>query len=260
MLIIRRRFVLGSGAIGALAVGLIVFSLATASSRCARADASCDAGDLEHFNTGLSVTSGGSISTVGTAIAARTGNQHAVIAPTVTADRVSSLPDFAGQILAVPTPGALGLSLLSSGAGTQPSWTAGTQYVLKTADETISSSTTLQADDALFFTLEANKSYMVDVFVLMSTGGTEDWKFQFTGPASVTFDGYVHDGNNVRQFTEASAAIDTFSVTEGVWHFKVSITNGASAGNFTLTWAQNTSGATNTTVKQGSVLRWAKVN
>lgn len=152
---------------------------------------------------------------------------------------------------------------------------AGTTHALvrKTADESVTSSTTLQNDDALLFAVGANEVWIVK-FVLSIIGNTTgDFKAALTGPAGSTvmmlptaglhvdFDPSNSTASQSALNVKASGVSNSFGnstfptavVLEGV------IVNGATAGNLTLQWAQATSDGTATTVQANSFLIAHKV-
>lgn len=142
--------------------------------------------------------------------------------------------------------------------------------VLKTADEPITSSTTLQNDNELILPLPANASYTLDTILFYTGISAGSLKIAFTFPAGCTMHyapiGYVMGG----AFT-----IDLggqLSITSGVTSTSISggggvptvslrgtILNGSTAGNLTLQWAQNASNATPTVVKAGSWIRLTRI-
>jgi hypothetical protein len=141
------------------------------------------------------------------------------------------------------------------------------RFVRKTATESIVSSTTLQDDDELLFSVEADTTYRIELMLFYdgATGG--DLKVKFTLPAGASFDfGHMGpelgiaggDGNTVdnRRITDS----DTLGVgcagagTLLVLPIYGVLTVGATAGIFRLQWAQFTSNAGATKVFPGSYL------
>jgi hypothetical protein len=137
-------------------------------------------------------------------------------------------------------------------------------YARKTANQTITSSTTLTNDTQLVVPVAANNSYSFDLEVWYNGAGpgTGDLKYFFTIPAGATFiAAQLAIANPIAltmgQFTNASAAQITFCNGTGnpfpvrVWG---TLVVGATAGNFQYQWAENTSNGTGTTVQSGSTL------
>lgn len=133
---------------------------------------------------------------------------------------------------------------------------------VKAADESVTSSTTLQNDNELVAALEANTNYMFEVVIFWSqtSTSTQDIKVAFTVPASASLTwAWVQDsdGNAKTPATTASgtAVAQNTTDTDGMWiRISGSVRVGATAGNLTLQWAQNNSVGNATTVKAGSTL------
>lgn len=135
----------------------------------------------------------------------------------------------------------------------------------KTADETVTSSTTLQADDQLFIALLANATYSWDLWLNYEGGtqGSSDLKTGWSLPASASLKGSAEYVNNAGSsivevyFTGASTLAPGTNGSGQVRGFTArgTITTSATAGNMQLEWCQNTVSATGTIVHAGSVLR-----
>lgn len=141
--------------------------------------------------------------------------------------------------------------------------------VAKASDESVSSSTTLQADDELFFTATSGKMYYVQFFLLYVSpvgAGTPDIKIAFgedttsrgvfwatgwstsdTATANQSF-----TANNAASWNYGTGSSNRVFFADGAY-----IGGGGTAGIY---WAQLTSGANATTVKAGSVLRYKQLN
>lgn len=137
----------------------------------------------------------------------------------------------------------------------------------KTADETVTSSATLQDDNELFVTVAANMTYIVTGYLYVSsTSATPDFKAAYTGPASATFTNSLWG-----QTTTASSTIGSIDVGvstaigsahgRGTFNGPVTLTIfglltvAGTAGTFRLQWAQNTSDPAGVTLKAGSWLK-----
>ncbi|WP_393075298.1 hypothetical protein [Streptomyces sp. LN704] len=153
------------------------------------------------------------------------------------------------------------------------------QYILKTADETVTSSTTLQNDDHLVLPAVANAVYTfaLDLYMVDTADATGDFKMSFTCPTGATFD--MHGAG---AHTTDLGASSTNS--NGEWIGKLATTSagatlgfgvsnpsataarvygrlvmGSTAGNLQLQWAQNASDASGTTLKAGSYMMMTRV-
>lgn len=143
---------------------------------------------------------------------------------------------------------------------------------VKTATESVTSSTTLQNDDELLLSVLANTTYFVFGLLFYDGATAGDFKFSWTGPSGYAFDfsapilgtgttSAVVDGGatntlNMTAFTEAdtvgagaAGAGTTIAITiTGV------LIVGGTAGTFQLQWAQFGSSATATRVFAPSCL------
>jgi hypothetical protein len=126
------------------------------------------------------------------------------------------------------------------------------------------STTTLAADPHLVLSLEANAVYDFDLDLNYNggTNGSSDLKFGFTGPSGFT----MTFGALVVAIPAGVASVGgtqgtvTTSGTVGTGtplYARVSgvVTTSATPGSLTLTWAQNTSSGTATTLTTGCKMR-----
>jgi uncharacterized repeat protein (TIGR01451 family) len=133
--------------------------------------------------------------------------------------------------------------------------------IRKSADETVASSTTLQSDDHLVLTLGAGKSYILEgALFATSTNANPDIKIAFTGSTISVMDiGYT--SSSTTQFGRAglletgaaSPAIPIQANEISLIQIDGTIVMN-STGSITLRWAQNTTNANATRIKQGSFL------
>ncbi len=141
--------------------------------------------------------------------------------------------------------------------------------VLKTANQTTISNTTLVDDTALNFTMEANATYAIRLEVYFNTNATADFKYGFRGTQAaadvhIRRDAIVGGGTGYSTIA-ISTAYNTAGTslagtgTDGYISLSGFIENGASPSTFYFTWAQNTSNATDSTVFKGSYLEYCKV-
>jgi hypothetical protein len=151
------------------------------------------------------------------------------------------------------------------------------QYIAKSADETVTSSATLQDDNHLVLPVVANAIYTfaLDLYMTEATDFVGDFKMSFTCPASATFDmhgagahstnlstGTSSDGEWIGKLATASAAATlAFGVGTGLTAVRVygRLVMSSTAGNFTLQWAQNASDGSGTTLKAGSYMTMLRV-
>lgn len=146
--------------------------------------------------------------------------------------------------------------------------------VVKSADESVTSSTVLQDDDELLVAVVANAVYMVEATVFVTGATAGDVKVTFALPASATgvigLAGQILAGASSDDWHRMNTVIDF--VTPDFMNFGVisttqpqpvtvagSIFTGASAGTLQMQWAQNASSGTATVVKKGSWLRVTRV-
>lgn len=146
-----------------------------------------------------------------------------------------------------------------------------TTVIVKSADESVTSSTTLQDDNHLTLSVGANETWSFDL-TLFHTGDTSgDLKLALAIPsgAAITwgahgdissglgfFSGAFNGGGdgNVAALADFGASNFTIATVSGV------LANSTNAGSLTLRWAQNSSSGTATTIRARSFLRAQKVS
>jgi len=154
-----------------------------------------------------------------------------------------------------------------------------TKFVYKTGDESLNTSTALQADDELLFAIGANEVWEFEfvVYYLGNTTGEFRCGLTFpTTPTEISYDlfgpmqGTVANGAGTSTDTTALTMLHSTSsavagqpfgadTNQATVRLRGYVRNGANAGNVTLMWAQETSNGTNTTVKAGSFLTARRV-
>jgi hypothetical protein len=150
-------------------------------------------------------------------------------------------------------------------------WFVNVNFKYKTATESVTSSTTLQADDHLTVPVEANAIYTVDVMLIADGASAGGLKVQWTAPASATFDWTVSAmDNGASAYTSDQAAafslasIPSFGLAAGSLRSPVQIlgllVTSGTAGNFALTWAQSTLSGTATRILQNSFVSLRRVS
>jgi len=144
------------------------------------------------------------------------------------------------------------------------------QIAIKSADESVTSSTTVQDDNHLFMTLNANTNYWVDGSLITDGAVGGDFKMQFVVPSGT-----------IRWLANGPVSAATATVTDVDRNYKVGSTTtvmgtiasgtnsvillagivrvGASGGTFKIQWAQGTSSATATRVRANSILRCVRM-
>lgn len=136
----------------------------------------------------------------------------------------------------------------------------------KGADTARTSTTTLAADPDLSVTLAANSVYIVGLLLLYKGGttGSSDLKFSWSLPSAATLAGeYMGIFNPIGLIsTPITGSSVTVTYTNGTGNsypvtIEATVTTSSTAGTFALTWAQNTSSGTATTLMAGSNLRAA---
>ena len=151
-----------------------------------------------------------------------------------------------------------GTTLSASGGG--GSLGAPTYVVTKTADETVTSSTTLQDDDHLYQALLANKTYIFNFNLLFdktNSSGTPGYQLAVGGNSQGSWNFFANEAN-VRQIADGTTVAFTNShgMTQGIPVLQqirgvVKLTS-----NFTLRlrWCQGSSNATGSTILAKSQL------
>ena len=140
----------------------------------------------------------------------------------------------------------------------------------KTADETVNGSTTLQDDDHLFFTVNANEVWRIDYVLYGSNASLNPgFKANFSIPSGATwhaisrafFSTDTTDGNETgsapQDFSFAGGDFIETAITTWVRMFavlEVTLINGANAGSFKLQWAQAASKVSDTKLLKGSYM------
>lgn len=147
----------------------------------------------------------------------------------------------------------------------------GALTVVKSADESVTSSTSPQDDDELKFTIGANETWKFEFVVFWwAANSTPDLKVKLNGPASFSnLRAHCSFWNVDAQTTSVGAWLTDYTMTASTNHaaapdtlliIRGSVVNGATAGTFVFQWAQMTSSATATTVRKGSYLVASKVS
>ena len=156
-----------------------------------------------------------------------------------------------------------GLTLTGTELSASGGLGAPTAIVTKSADETITSSTTLQDDDHLTYTLDANKHYYIELILLWSRSNTS---------ASVDTASLGMSGSSagiLRRVSNATVILTdgTSSLTGGAVFIGIGTTSNVFPDNAIATfrtsastairfrWAQVSSSATGSTLRKGSCMK-----
>ena len=140
------------------------------------------------------------------------------------------------------------------------------------ADETVSSSATLQDDNDLFFTAEANTNYEITLLCIATCGSATpnfQWNWTtLTGAVWVCGGHYADqgDGGLATQITAGSAgyasalSVNLSGSADEIWmKFNCAYVTAGTSGTVYFRWAQATSNATGVIRKTGSHLLVRKV-
>lgn len=132
-----------------------------------------------------------------------------------------------------------------------PSW------ALKTSDETINNSASLQNDDALVVSVLANATYSLEMLLFQNTNAAANFKLDLVLPAGATWRRGIFDCNNTQlgQMTTSAISGITGTGASAYVHVISSINIASTAGTVQLRWAQNTAHASNATVTADSWLK-----
>jgi len=138
---------------------------------------------------------------------------------------------------------------------------------VKTSDQSKTSDDTLANDDDLTVTVVSGKYYAVKALIRITSNATPDFKWAFSAPGSTT-EGFWHSqfgfhGNNgnthynggvfeTGQTLAIAGATENLFVVEGVY-------KAAGSGTFAFQWAQGTSDAGATVVKEASTLELTEI-
>lgn len=149
-------------------------------------------------------------------------------------------------------------------------------YVVKSADETVTSSTTFQDDNELVIAVSANTTYHMELLLLYRALAAADIKISWSGPASATMAWVADDftsgatanvgpvARTLQAITGGPSAGGVESVPgtgDNLWALPKGILQVAgTAGNLTFRWAQLTSNATGSVVLAGSTLILTRIS
>lgn len=180
---------------------------------------------------------------------------------TTTDGRVQTSNSTADVIVgaAMEADGASGSTFLCAvrPPGVQSATASPFQTATLTSDAATQTSDTVVATE-FTFTLSANKSYILDGFLIVTGGATGDMRCNLDGPSGVTVThAYASSGTDlvVTGDNTDGKCVEIIGGTDNVIAVGGSIINSTNAGSLAWKWAQNTSNGTGTTVKAGSWMR-----
>lgn len=139
-----------------------------------------------------------------------------------------------------------------------PTSNTGSLAVIKTADQSVSNSAALVNDTHLTFAIGPNETWVADYVLSATFSAAGQIKAAVTGPSGSTVLAVADMIPNgiLPAFGTAAGAAGIALVaalsTAGVVRVRATVVNGSTAGSVTLQFAQNTSDATATTLKQNS--------
>jgi hypothetical protein len=175
-----------------------------------------------------------------------------------------------GEVLTADSASPCGVHWAAAGGGGGSGFT----WIRKASDETVNNSAVLQNDDDFTFSVDANSTYFVEMWLLLSAPSTTpDWQWKWTGPSGATMfhgpDTYsgVSLWNEAVTTTTNSGDLHTLSSnpfmggnagTKGLRMQGIIIVS-STAGTMHFQWAQNTADASNSTIKANSLLAYQKI-
>lgn len=130
----------------------------------------------------------------------------------------------------------------------------GPTFAVKTADETVASSTTLQDDDHLSLAVGTNEVWAVEFYLSTLCFGSVGFRYAFTGPAGMTgrMNSVAYDDGQVVSVQSST------NLTSALLHTTVSnmdrvrvtllLRTAGTAGTLQFKWAQETSGVGDCTI------------
>ncbi|MFG2269145.1 hypothetical protein ACGFNY_05145 [Streptomyces chartreusis] len=147
----------------------------------------------------------------------------------------------------------------------------------KATGTTRSSTTTFADDPDLTIALEANATYWVEMYIKYAAVTAEQFKTNWTVPSGATggrarhgLSSSVNDTTAGGPFGDGAWGHHGFTTTltygtrnsasNQVFAYEIGfVTTSTTAGNVALSWAQNASGATGTSVSAGSYMRAKRI-
>lgn len=141
--------------------------------------------------------------------------------------------------------------------------TGGPVSVVKSADETVNNSSTLQDDDELLFSVAANSVYKFQMWLRYTSSTSADIKNSFTVPAGATIVGIsigLFTDSTTQTFLVPSQSWGGQNATPAAVFIEAMVVVGATAGTVQLQWAQNTPEVSDTIVLESSNLTYQRLS
>lgn len=132
--------------------------------------------------------------------------------------------------------------------------------VVKSADETVNNSTTLQNDDELLFAVGANEVWQFELWLLANSSTVADLKWAWTVPTGATLEGIYLGATNAGadgiQLFNATDAISVYGGGADLIPGRITgiVVVGGTPGNVQFQWAQDSLEVSDTKVLQNTVL------
>jgi hypothetical protein len=138
--------------------------------------------------------------------------------------------------------------------------------VVKDADESVTSSITLQNDDDLFLPIKANLRYRFEMYLYVNSTGAGGFRQNWTLPSgAVGHCQIIYNSSTTptsarrSALTGADFTIAAGAATEYVIHYIGAIEGGTVDGIAQMQWAQETSNGSATTVAENSWLEMSEL-
>lgn len=144
-------------------------------------------------------------------------------------------------------------------------------FVRKTSATARISTTVLAADADIAAAVEANAVYEWEALLVYDSALAADFKWAWTGPAGFAGDmwygailtasaaGAYSDDQNGYASVTATATVGGGAANVEAIRMSGTVSTTGTAGTMTLTWAQGTSTASNTTLRAGSYLKLTRL-
>lgn len=135
------------------------------------------------------------------------------------------------------------------------------QWALKTLDETINNSNTLQNDDVLFGPVVASATYDIELWMLQNTNASANFKLDIALPSGAVWQTGHFDCNHtqVGQMTTNAITGITGTGADAYVMIHAAVVIGSTAGTVQVRWAQNVAHASNAIVRAASRLKLTRV-
>jgi len=132
--------------------------------------------------------------------------------------------------------------------------------VVKLVDQSVTSSIVLVDDDELFFAAEANKVYMIKLFIFVSGAAAADLRMSFSLPAGAVgaqmdlAESFITAGQLSRDITSDCLPGTNVATNPQIIATMARVIMAGTAGTIQWRWAQRVSNATATIIQQGTMM------